>query len=73
MVSLYRDPEGNNVLSGTIQSESSTMRVSKKEGGIVSTNHDSILRARIKELEDQLEANGITPTKVSLLKLLQDT
>ena len=72
MVSLYRDPDGNNVLgsSSHTYSESSgstANKLSTRDKKSKSFNDDSVimLRARIKELEDQLETNEI-PAKVGV-------
>ena len=75
MVSLYRDPEGKNVLSGSLHSDSNgggTKKLSKRgSSSVVGTSHEInsvvVLRARVKELEEQLETSGIVPTKVSSL------
>ena len=70
MVSLYRDPEGKNVFSGSLHSDSSGGSTKKGSSSVVSTSHEInsvvVLRARVKELEEQLETNGIVPAKVWL-------
>ena len=76
MVSLYRDPNGHNVCTGSSpaysdNSGSTGNKFNKKNSGslCLPMANDSaiVLRARIKELEEQLEANGVS------VKVCQDT
>ena len=73
MVSLYRDPDGNSVLTGSSHaySENSgstgnkfTMHDKKNRSLYLPNDSVIVLRARIKELEDQLETSGVS-VKVS--------